>query len=256
MGILDGKAILITGAASGIGRATALAAAEAGASVLATDIDEAGGRETAERTGGRFMLQDVTDEARWREVAAEAGPLHGLVNNAGIAIVRPLLETSLEDWRRQQAVNVEGVFLGVKHILPVIRDSGGGSIVNLSSVAGLRGNSVGLSCYSATKGAVCLFTKSAALESARRGWNVRVNSVHPGIIDTPIWDRMAESGPSPFNDPNASTDPVQRASGRVPGGQPGGPGNIADGIVFLLSDNSSYMTGSELVIDHGMTAGT
>ena len=151
----------------------------------------------------------------------------------------------------------KGVFLGVKHILPVIRDSGGGSIVNLSSVAGLRGNGVGLACYSANKGAVCLFTKSAALESARSGWNVRVNSVHPGIIDTPIWDRIAESGPSPFNDPSASTDPVQRASERVPGGRPGtAQRHVADGIVFLLSDKSSYMTGSELVIDHGMTAGT
>ena len=256
MGALDGRTILITGAAPGIGRATALAAAEAGAAVVATDIDEAGGRETAERTGGRFMLQDVTDEARWQEVAEAAGPLHGLVNNAGIAILRPLLKTSLEDWRKQQAVNVEGVFLGVKHILPVIRDSGGGSIVNLSSVAGLRGNGVGLACYSANKAAVCLFTKSAALESARRGWNVRVNSVHPGIIDTPIWDRIAESGPSPFNDPSASTDPVQRASERVPGGRPGDLENVADGIVFLLSDKSSYMTGSELVIDHGMTAST
>ncbi|MCY4229968.1 MAG: SDR family oxidoreductase [Alphaproteobacteria bacterium] len=256
VGALDGRTILITGAASGIGRATAIAAAAAGASVLTTDIDEDGGHEIAAQVGGRFLHQDVTDEARWQEVAAAAGPLQGLVNNAGIAIVRPLLETSLEDWRKQQAVNVEGVFLGVKHILPVIRDAGGGAIVNLSSVAGLRGNSVGLSCYSATKGAVRLFTKSAALESARRGWNVRVNSVHPGIIDTPIWDRMAESGPSLFNDSNASTDPVQRASSRVPGGRPGGPENIADAIIFLLSDASSYMTGSELVIDHGMTAGT
>ena len=255
MGALDGKSILITGAGSGIGRATALAAAEAGAAVVATDLDEASARETAERVGGRFFPQDVTDEARWREIADACGPLHGLVNNAGIAIVRPLLETSLEDWRRQQAVNVEGVFLGVKHILPAIRDAGGGSIVNLSSVAGLTGNSVGLSCYSATKGAVRLFTKSAALESARRGWGVRVNSVHPGIIDTPIWERMMESGPSPFNDALSSTDPVQRASARVPGGRAGKPEEIAAGILFLLSDASSYMNGAELVIDHGMTAG-
>ena len=255
MARLDGRIILVTGGGSGIGRATAHAAREAGASVIVTDIDEDSGAAVAAEVSGRFLAHDVTDESRWREVMETCSVLHGLVNNAGIGITRPLLETSLEEWRLQQSVNVEGVFLGVKHAIPVIRDSGGGSIVNLSSVAGLVGNSVGLSCYSATKGAVRLFTKSAALESARSGWNVRVNSVHPGIIDTPIWDKLAAGGTTVFNDPRGSSDPVERASTRVPGGRPGSPEDVARGIVFLLSDASSYMTGSELVIDHAMTAG-
>ena len=255
MGTLDGRTILVTGGASGIGQATARAAHAAGAAVIVTDIDEEAGSEVANEVAGRFLHQDVTDETRWEEVMAECPVLHGLVNNAGIGITRPLLETTLEEWRLQQSVNVEGVFLGVKHAIPRIRDSGGGSIVNLSSVAGLVGNSVGLSCYSATKGAVRLFSKCAALECARLGFNVRVNSVHPGIIDTPIWEKLAASGTTVFNDPRGSNDPVERASARVPGGSPGSPADVARGIVFLLSDESSYMTGSELVIDHGMTAG-
>lgn len=255
MAELNGRTILVTGGGSGIGRATARAAHEAGASVIVTDIDEEAGAAVADEVSGRFMVQDVTDEDRWQEVMQSCPVLHGLVNNAGIGITRPLLETTLEEWRLQQSVNVEGVFLGVKHAIPVIRDSGGGSIVNLSSVAGLVGNSVGLSCYSATKGAVRLFTKSAALESARSGWNVRINSVHPGIIDTPIWDKLAASGNTVFNDPRASSDPVERASARVPGGRPGLPEDVSRTIIFLLSEASSYMTGSELVVDHGMTAG-
>ena len=260
MGQVDGKIALVTGGGSGIGRATAQALAGEGARVVVTDIDEAGGRETAASIGDAavFRLHDVTDEASWQavigETVAEFGGLHVLVNNAGIGITRPIVETTLEEWRKQQSVNVEGVFLGVKHAIPAIRDSGGGSIINLSSIAGLKGNGVGLGCYSATKGAVRLFTKSAALECAHSGWPVRVNSVHPGVIDTAIWPKLAE-GAALSNNPKASNDPADRAAASVPGGKLGRPEDVANAIVFLASDKSSYMTGSEVVVDHGIMAG-
>ncbi len=260
MGQVDGKIALVTGGSSGIGRATAQALAAEGAQVVVTDIDAAGGRETVSLIGDAavFKIQDVIDEDRWQsvidETVAELGGLHVLVNNAGIAISKPIVETTLEEWRLQQVVNVEGVFLGVKFAIPAIRDCGGESIVNLSSIAGLKGNAVGLGCYSATKGAVRLLSKSAALECARSGWPVRVNSVHPGIIDTAIWSKLAEDV-ALSNDPKASTDPVTRAAARVPGGKLGRPEDVANVIVFLASDNSFYMTGSEVVVDHGIMAG-
>ena len=260
MGQVDGKIVLVTGGGSGIGRATAQALAAEGARVVVTDIDAAGGSETVAVIGEAavFKSQDVTDEERWQaviaETVAELGGLHVLVNNAGIGISKSILETTLEDWRKQQSVNVEGVFLGVKHAIPAIRDSGGGSIVNLSSIAGLKGNAVGLACYSATKGAVRLFTKCAALECARAGWPVRVNSVHPGIIDTAIWPKLAK-GAALSNDPKASIDPVARAAAHVPGEKLGRPEDVANAIVFLASDKSSYMTGTEVVVDHGIMAG-
>jgi len=260
MGQVDGKIALVTGGGSGIGRATAQALAGEGARVVVPDIDEAGGRETVASIGAAavFKIHDVTDEDRWQavigETVAEFGGLHVLVNNAGIGITRSLLETTLEEWRLQQSVNVEGVFLGIKHAIPAIRDSGGGSIVNLSSIAGLKGNGLGLGCYSATKGAVRLLSKSAALECARAGWQVRVNSVHPGVIDTAIWPKLAE-GTALSNDPKASTDPAARAAASVPGGKLGRPEDVANAIVFLASDKSSYMTGTEVVVDHGIMAG-
>jgi len=260
MGQVDGKIALVTGGGSGIGRATAKALAGEGARVVVTDIDEAGGRETVETIGAAavFKFHDVTQEDRWRDVIdetlSECDGLHVLVNNAGIGITRPIVETTLEEWRRQQSVNVEGVFLGVKYAIPAIRDSGGGSIVNLSSIAGLKGNGVGLGCYSATKGAVRLFTKSAALECAHAGWPVRVNSVHPGVIDTAIWPKLAAGAPL-SNNPKASNDPTSRAAASVPGGVLGRPEDVANAIVFLASDKSSYMTGSEVVVDHGIMAG-
>lgn len=258
MGQVAGKAALITGAASGIGRATALTLAREGASVMVTDLSGAGAEAVAaeiESAGGKAqaMQQDTTDEARWQEVItatqAAFGKLDVLVNNAGIAITGPLESFSLTDWRKQQAINVEGVFLGIKHAIPAIRDAGGGSIINLSSIAGLRGNRTGLGAYSATKGAVRLLTKTAALEVAKD--KIRVNSVHPGIIETPIWDSILPPGEGRRN----ATDLNKRAAVSVPTGVLGQPQDIANGILFLASDQSSYMTGSELVIDAGVTAG-
>ncbi len=268
MGRVSGKVALVTGAASGIGRGAAIALAAEGAKVVVTDVDEAGLKETAElirKAGGTASThkQDVTNEARWQEIVAaiksEFGGLHILVNNAGIAIGASIFEMSHADWSRQQAINVDGVFFGVKHGIPLIAASGGGSVVNISSVAGLQG-APGLAGYCATKGAVRLFTKAVALECAQAQMNVRVNSVHPGIIDTAIWQKMTPDGTAsvassvlPIADGANAIDPNAIAVA-TPLGYAGLPSDIAAGIVFLASDESRYMTGTELVIDGGMTA--
>ncbi len=205
MGLVDGKVAMVTGGASGIGRAAAETLAREGARVIVTDIDPDGmaGTVAAIEAAGGWALSlshDVTDEEAWRSVLAEVqarlGGLNILVNNAGIGIGGPLWEMSLEDWRRQNAINLDGVFLGTKHAIPVIDGSGGGSIVIISSVVGLRG-AIGLAGYSASKGGVRLFAKSAALECAAAGLKVRINTVHPGIIDTPIWTKGAGIGLTP-----------------------------------------------------------
>ena len=250
MGQLEGKATIVTGGASGIGAACARTMAREGARVLITDLDPAG-EGLAGEIGGLFLRHDVTDEAGWPGViqAAEErfGGLHVMVANAGIGVMATIMEMSLADWRRQMAVNVDGVFLSVKHAIPAMERAGGGSIIIMSSVAGLRG-SAGLAGYSATKGAVRLFAKSAALECAQAGNRVRVNSVHPGVIDTPIWDKLPTGG-------NAKFDPNAIAAEQVPIGEAGQPEDIANGVLYLASDAARHVTGSELVIDGGMTAG-
>jgi NAD(P)-dependent dehydrogenase (short-subunit alcohol dehydrogenase family) len=175
------------------------------------------------------------------------GGLHILVANAGIGIMGPAIDMSLADWRRQMAVNVDGVFLTVKYGIPAMRRSGGGSIIMMSSVAGLRG-SAGLAGYSATKGAVRLFAKSMALECAQARDKIRVNSVHPGVIDTPIWGKLPPGA-------NAPLDAKAIAANVVPIGEVGTAEDIANGVLYLASDASRHVTGSELVIDGGMTAG-
>ena len=252
MGQLDGRTGIITGAASGIGAATARVLAREGARLVLTDLDDAAGVALAAETGGIYLHHDVTDEAGWQAVidAAEKtwGRLDIMVANAGIGIMGPAIDMSLADWRRQMAINVDGVFLSVKFCIPAMRRAGnGGSIIMLSSVAGLRG-SAGLAGYSATKGAVRLFAKSMALECAQAQDGIRVNSVHPGIIATPIWGKLPRGS-------NAPLDPDQIAAASVPIGKPGRAEEIANGILFLASDQSSHMTGSELVIDGGLTAG-
>jgi NAD(P)-dependent dehydrogenase (short-subunit alcohol dehydrogenase family) len=160
---------------------------------------------------------------------------------------------TLADWRRQTAINLDGVFLSVKYAIPAMRRSGGGSIVMISSVAGLRG-SPGLAGYCATKGGVRLFAKAVAMECAQAGDKIRVNSVHPGIIDTPIWGKIP-AGATANRGTNAAIDPHERATVVVPMGVAGSAEDIANGVLFLCSDASSHMTGSELVIDGGMTGG-
>lgn len=265
---LDGRVALVTGAASGIGRAAAVALAAEGARVMVTDIDDAGGRETAAACGGkaRYLHHDVTSEPEWISVVAATveafGGLDILVNNAGIAIGIMTTEMPLEAWNRQIAVNLTGVFLGCKHGIPAMRETGratghSGSIINISSVAGLQG-AAGLAGYNATKGGVRLFTKGVAKEVA--GDRIRCNSVHPGIIDTPIWSKIDGGSLDALKEtfeatPGANTLSADLiAATGAPIGVAGRPEDIAAGIVFLASDASSYMTGSELVIDGGWTA--
>lgn len=258
-GRVAGKVALVTGAGSGIGRACAERLAAEGAVVIATDIDNTGGRQTvthihAADGEAHFLHQDVSEEAGWQTlldwIREEQECLHILVNNAGIGVGGSILEMTLAEWRRQQAINLDGVFLGMKHCIPLIRDSGGGSIINMSSVAGLKG-SANLAAYCATKGGVRLLTKAVALECASQRWPIRVNSVHPGVIDTPIWTKV---NPEYFSEGENAVDVDAMAELGVPMGLPGKPQDIANGVLFLASDDSSYMTGAELVIDGGITA--
>jgi NAD(P)-dependent dehydrogenase (short-subunit alcohol dehydrogenase family) len=260
-GHVQGKVALVTGGASGIGAAVCELLAREGAKVAVTDIDDLRGPEIVagiKKAGGEaiFLHQDVTSEERWIEVVAETvkryGRLDVLVSNAGIGIGAPtIVEMTLEDWRRQTAINLDGVFLSVKHCLPAMRKSGGGSIILMSSLAGLRGGQT-LAGYCATKGGVRLFAKAIAMECASFGDGVRVNSVHPGIIDTPIWGKIPAGGAS---GQNAPIDPEERAKLITPLGRAGHAMEIAQGVLYLASDASSYVTGTELVIDGGMNAG-
>src|SRR5262245_53888551 len=201
MGQVEGKVAIVTGGASGIGAACAATLAREGAKLVVTDLDGAGGRAVVERiasNGGTavFLHKDVSREESWPDVieAAERrfGRLDVMVANAGIGIMCRAVEMSLADWRRQTAVNLDGVFLSVKYAVPAMRRAGGGSIVIMSSVAGIRG-SAGLAGYCATKGGVRLFAKAVAMECAATGDNIRINTVHPGVIDTPIWTKIPGS---------------------------------------------------------------
>jgi NAD(P)-dependent dehydrogenase (short-subunit alcohol dehydrogenase family) len=262
---MAGKVALVTGAASGIGRACALALAREGARVFATDVDLAGLMETRSRAGVGETIEtaqlDVTSEAAWEvltgQIGRSAGVLHALVNNAGVCISAPLAQTTLEIWRRQQAVNLDGVFLGTKAAMSLLEKAGGASVVNVSSVAGLTGIP-GLSAYCATKGGVRLFTKAVALECAAAKTGVRVNSVHPGAIETSIWVKMQNDGRM---DPGSNSADQVMAETRVaatratPLGFPGMPEDIAEGVLYLCSDAARFVTGIELVIDGGVYAG-
>jgi NAD(P)-dependent dehydrogenase (short-subunit alcohol dehydrogenase family) len=258
-GRVEGKVALITGGASGIGRGCAEKLAAEGAVAVVTDLQDDKGDETVaaiEKAGGKawYLHHDVTDEAAWEGVVAEIKSRHGrldiLVNNAGIGIGGSIVEMKLEDWRRQTAVNLDGVFLGTKHSIPLMRASGdGGSIINISSVAGLKGSAM-LAGYCATKGGVRLFTKAVAMECANAKDGIRVNSVHPGLIETPIWLTVGQAV-NPLA--NAPPDLDAMSALAVPLGVKGWPLDIANGVLWLASDESRYVTGQELVIDGGLT---
>jgi NAD(P)-dependent dehydrogenase (short-subunit alcohol dehydrogenase family) len=257
-GRVEGKIACVTGAANGIGRCTALTLAKEGATIVATDLQrDAGTRLVAEieSAGGHamFIQHDVTKEADWETVIATIrdvfGRLDVLVNNAGVGLPNgPVTAIGLEDWKRLMAVNVDGPFLGVKHALPLIREDGGGSIINVSSIAGIKA-SANASAYCASKGAVRLFTKSVALECAAAKDGIRVNSVHPGIVETAIWDTLIGTAPEETGARPRGSTLAALTSNAVPLGRPGLPEEIAAGILWLASDESNYVTGTELVID-------
>ena len=261
MGQVAGKVALVTGGASGIGEASALTLAREGAKVVVTDVDDIRGEgvvEAIRKAGGEatYFNQDVTSEIRWSEIVqaieAKYDRLDILVSNAGIGIAVAITDMTLADWRRQTAVNLDGVFLSVKYCIPAMRRAGGGSIIMMSSLAGLRG-AAGLTGYCATKGGVRLFAKAIAMECASFGDGIRVNSVHPGIIDTPIWGKIPTEASG--SGQNAPIDAEERARLAAPLGRVGHAAEIASGVLYLASDASRYVTGTELVIDGGMNAG-
>ena len=260
-----GKVALVTGAAKGIGAACAATLAGHGASVVVADIDAQAGRAVADaivEEGGdaAFMALDVTDQAQWQTTVSAVVDHHGgldvLVNNAGIAIVHTLLETSLEEWRRVHAVNLDSVFIGTKCAVEVMRPGGrsgrGGSIINLSSVGGLIG-AEGLTSYCSSKGGVRLFSKSVAVECGRAGYGIRVNSVHPGNTDTPMFRQELEDMRS--KGAVASTEEALKFymdMQVLP--EIGQPRDIAAMVLFLASDAARFITGAEFVVDGGLTA--
>ncbi len=250
MARLEGKVALISGGARGQGAVEARMFAEEGASVVIGDILDDQGRQTEAELqelgyNVTYVHLDVTSESDWEAAVQSAvdtyGKLDVLLNNAGILIRKNIEETTEDDWDRIFAVNAKGVFLGTKAAIPAMRDAGGGSIINISSTAGLVGSPNGSASYTATKGAVRLFTKSTAIQHARE--RIRCNSIHPGPIET---DMIADT----LNDPANMALRMQR----LPLGRVGKPSEIAYGAIYLASDESSFVTGSELVIDGGTTA--
>ena len=248
-GRLAGKCALITGAASGIGRATVALFHAEGARVAATDRNEAG-LAALKGEVDLVLAHDVANEARWREVVEAAvdafGRLDILVNSAGIALKGNIETATLDDWRKTQAVNVEGTFLGCREAIRAMKEKGGGSIVNLSSVAGVIGDAQS-AAYCASKGAVRLLTKSAALHCARAGYNIRLNSVHPSFADTPMVQELIATS----KNPDRIREGLSRAS---PLGRMGKPEEVAAAILYLASDESSFTTGAEIMVDGGLTA--
>ncbi len=249
VGQLSGKVALVTGGARGIGAATARAMAVGGAKVVVADIlDDEGERLAAElREGGydaRHAHLDVSDEAQWERVVAttvaDLGGLHVLVNNAGIGTLPDVETETREAWDRVIAVNQTGVWLGMKHAIPAMLAAGGGSVVNVSSIFGATGGFGASIAYHATKGAVRLMTKSAALRYAKEG--IRFNSIHPGFIDTPMVEQTK------------GTESEQLILANTPMGRLGKAEEIAAVIAFLAGDGASYMTGSEVYVDGGWTA--
>jgi 3(or 17)beta-hydroxysteroid dehydrogenase len=252
-GRVEGKVALVTGSASGLGAAMARMLVREGAKVAITDLNEASGQALAKELGeaARFWRLDVTKEEDWSSVVdavlATFGRLDVVVNNAGIGVVKDVETLSLQEWRLVHAVNLDGVFLGCKHGIRGMRQSGAkGSIINVSSVAGLVGVAA-FPAYSSRKGGVRLLSKSVALHCAQKGYGIRCNSIHPVYVDTPMVDALANAS-------GAATVAKERMAKSIPIGRLGHPDEVAYAVVFLASDESSLMTGSEVVLDGGATA--
>jgi NAD(P)-dependent dehydrogenase (short-subunit alcohol dehydrogenase family) len=252
---LIGKVALVTGAGAGLGEATAKRFAEEGARVVITDIN----REGVERVASEICaadgdatsyVQDVTDETLWDElvgkIVASHGQLNVLVNNAGIGVPGNVEDTTVAEWRTTQAVNMESVFLGCRAAVKVMKECGG-SIINISSIEGIIGEP-NAAAYNASKGGVRIFTKSAALHCAKEEYPIRINSVHPGFILTAMYEDGMASMPQEVQD-----EWNERLNREIPLKTMGEPLDIANGCLFLASDESKYMTGSELIIDGGYT---
>jgi len=266
MNRLDGKIALVSGAARGIGAETARKMAAAGASVVIGDVLADRAREVAKEiadAGGKALALalDVTTQASWAAAVTAAtrkyGKLDILVNNAGIFLGKDLMDASMEDWSRLVAINMTGVWLGTKECAPALAESGkssthGSAIVNLASVAGIVGSQLD-PLYSMTKGGVTQFTKSAALAFGRKGWKIRVNSIHPGVIETDMGTQtfVARARQTGSNDVEGARSMAMK---QHPIGRLGVAEDIALGIVFLASDDAGFMTGSGMVVDGGLTA--
>ena len=261
MNRLAGKTGVITGGASGIGEATAFLFAKEGCSVIIADIDTENGSRVCKsiiEQGGicRFVEHDVVNEDSWKALIAETVRVYNkldiLVNNAGIGFAKSIVDMSYAEWQNVMKINLDSVFLGLKYSLGAIRKGGrGGSIVNVSSASGIVA-SPGASAYCASKAGIRLLTKSAALESAAAGDGIRINSVHPGAVDTPIWQKSNwwnDFSKSHGGDENAK----ELMATNVPLKRMAKAQEIAQGILYLASDDSQYVTGAELVIDGGFS---
>jgi NAD(P)-dependent dehydrogenase (short-subunit alcohol dehydrogenase family) len=255
MGRVSNKVALVTGAAQGLGQAIATLLASEGARVVLSDVNFDGADRQARDINARYedaaaaVEQDVTDPEGWvrtlSEIRSGYGGLHILVNNAGIGSVASIEQESLENWRRVHAVDLESVFLGCKYAIPLMAASGGGSIVNIASISGvIAGHN--LAAYNSAKAAVTHLSKSIALHCARAGNQIRCNSVHPAFIDTPILDGMSTG-----QDRAAALEKLAR---QIPLGRIGQPGDVAYAVLYLASDESAFVTGSELRVDGGISA--
>ena len=255
MGRVDNKIALITGAAQGLGSATATMLAREGAIVVLSDINAEGVASQADAINADYpdhaiaLAQDVTDAERWQaiigQIEKELGGLHILVNNAGIGSVGNVEEESYDAWRQVHAVDVDSVFFGCKYSIPLIAASGGGSIVNISSISGIIAGH-NLAAYNSAKAAVTHLSKSVALHCARAGNGIRCNSVHPVFIDTPILDGLAGD--------NDRDEALQKLARQIPIGRIGKPDDVAYAVLYLASDESSFVTGSEIRVDGGISA--
>jgi len=254
VGRVQGKVALVTGAGMGLGRAASLLLASEGASVAVTDIDEASGQDTARMIadGGAtsiFLQQDVSHEDDWppvmQAVEQRFGRLDVMVNNAGIAIAKNIEETTIDDWKRTMAVNLDGVFLGCKHAISLMKRSGG-SIINLSSIDGIIGEA-DLAAYCASKGGVRTLTKAVAVHCAEARYGIRCNSIHPGYIWTPQTEKY-------LTDLGSVEVEKAKATKRHPLGFLGEPSDVAYMVLYLASDESRFVTGAEMVVDGGYLA--
>ena len=257
-GRVAGKLALVTGAAQGLGAAHSMTLAREGARVLCTDINGDGAAATAAAINDAHgadtafsMQHDVTSPEQWDEAiemaADKLGGLSVLVNNAGVGVRGNIETCTLEEWRKGFAINVDSVFLGCQKALPLMKDNQPGSIINISSIAGLIASDT-MPGYNASKAAVWMLSKSVALYCGKMGWNIRCNSVHPTFVDTPILDGITRNSGHP-------KDVVMgKLARQIPLKRVGVPQEIADGVLFLASDESSFMTGAELKLDGGISA--